>query len=181
MRIIGGNHKGRIINTLTGFKERPTTDFAKESLFNILNNYFYFEDLKVLDLFAGSGNISFEFASRGSKQILAVDKSKKYADYIENQAEEIFSDNPITTISADVFEFAKNHPLEYDLIFADPPYKLENIEKLPDIIFENKYVKDNTLFVFEHSKYLNFKEHLLFQKEKKYGYVHFSFFSKEKF
>ena len=176
MRIIAGKHRGRIINVSKEFKDRPTTDFAKESLFNILNNYYYFEDLKVLDLFAGTGNISYEFASRGTTDITAVDMSKRYTNFIETQADKIFSENPIVTINADVFNFVEKHPLDYDLIFADPPYKLEEIDKLPDLIFANKYLKKDTLFILEHSKFFNFKDHPKLKEERKYGKVHFSFF-----
>lgn len=176
MRIISGKHRGRIIKVPNYFKDRPTTDFAKESLFNILNNNYYFEELKVLDLFAGTGNISYEFASRGTPEITSVDLSKKHTNFIENQSEKIFSDTPIMTITVDVFEFLKKHPLDYDLIFADPPYKLEGIEKLPDLVFDNKYLKKDVLFILEHSKYYKFKEHHKFKEERKYGKVHFSFF-----
>ena len=179
MRIIAGNHKGRIIRATKDFKDRPTIDFAKESLFNILNNYYYFDEIKVIDLFAGTGNISYEFASRGTTQITAVDLSKKYTNFIEKESDKIFSDNPIMTITVDVFEFLAKHPLDYDVIFADPPYKLENIEKIPDLVFNNKYLKEDVLFILEHSKFHNFKEHPKFQKERKYGKVHFSFFSNE--
>lgn len=176
MRIIGGDFKGKNIKILSSFKDRPTTDFAREALFNILNNYYYFEDLTVLDLFAGTGAISFEFASRGTKNITTVDNNKKYIDFIGRQATEIFGDDIINTITADVFEFLKNHHLGYDLIFADPPYKMDGIEKIPELVFENKYIQNDCLFILEHSKYYNFKENKFFKKEKKYGHVHFSFF-----
>jgi len=180
MRIIGGSHKSRIIKVLSQFKDRPTTDFAKESLFNVLNNTYYFEDLTVLDLFAGSGSIGFEFASRGTKSITSVDSNKLYSDFIKKQSVEIFGNGIFQVINADVFDFLKKHPLNYDVIFADPPYKIENIDLLPDLVFENKYLNNDSLFILEHSKYINFEQHKYFQKEKIYGYVHFSFFSKEK-
>lgn len=179
MRIIGGDFKGKTITTLSSFKDRPTTDFGREALFNILNNYFYFEDINVLDLFSGTGAISFEFISRGTRNITAVDKNKRYVDFIERQAKQIFKEEILNTIKADVFEFLKNHPLEYDVIFADPPYQMEEIKKLPELIFKNKYIKKDTLFILEHSKYYNFKDAEHFQKEKKYGHVHFSFFQIE--
>ncbi len=180
MRIIGGDFKGKTIKTLSSFKDRPTTDFARESLFNILNNYYYFDNVKVLDLFCGTGAISFEFMSRGTRQITAVDKNKKYTDFIEKQALNIFKENILLTINADAFDFIKNNILDYDIIFADPPYQMEEIEKIPNYIFENKYIKEDTMLILEHSKYFNFKNHNFFQKEKKYGHVHFSFFEKNK-
>ncbi len=181
MRIIGGSHKGRTIKMLSSFNDRPTTDFAKESLFNILNNYYYFEDIQVLDLFCGSGGISFEFLSRGSKNVTAVDMNKKYLDFVQNQSKEIFRDQNLITIQADVFEFVKNHKLDYDVIFADPPYKLENVDKIPNLIFLNESLKQDTLFILEHSKYYNFDEFEHFKKQKNYGNVYFSFFCKSDF
>ncbi len=180
MRIISGNHKGRKIKVIKNFADRPTTDYAKESLFNILNNLYYFEDLRVLDLFAGSGSISYEFASHGTPDITVVDSNAQYINFIENQAEEIFPEVEFKYITADVFDFIKNTPLNYDLIFADPPYAMENIDKIPDLIFANKAIADDLLFILEHSKKYNFKEHEFFIKERKYGNVHFSLFSNEK-
>lgn len=180
MRIISGNHKGRTIRVLSTFSDRPTTDYAKESLFNILNNLYYFEDLRVLDLFCGSGSISYEFASQGSLDITVVDSNSQYVNFIENQASEIFPDVNFKYITVDAFEFVKKAPLNYDLIFADPPYAMDNIELLPDLIFANKDIPEDLLFILEHSKRHNFKEHRFFIKERKYGNVHFSLFSNNK-
>lgn len=179
MRIIGGDYRGKTIKTHNSFNERPTTDYARESLFNILNNSYYFDDIKVLDLFAGTGAISYEFMSRGTREIMAVDMNKKYTDFIEKHSMEIFKEEIILVITADGFEFIKNHPLDFDVIFADPPYKMEKIDTLPDLVFANKYIKEDTLFILEHSKYYNFRDHKYFQKEKKYGHVHFTFFEKK--
>jgi 16S rRNA (guanine(966)-N(2))-methyltransferase RsmD len=181
MRIISGNHKGRHIKVLPSFNDRPTTDFAKEALFNILNNYFYFDEITVLDLFCGTGSISFEFASHGTTDITLVDKNSKYLDFIEPQALEIFPDVNFKYINADVFEFIAKTHLNYDVIFADPPYTLDKIAEIPEIIFKNTALKDDTLLILEHSKRNNFKNHKFFLKERKYGNVRFSFFSKEKY
>lgn len=178
MRIISGTHKGRPIKVTKDFKDRPTTDFAKESLFNILKNMFNFENLKVLDLFAGSGNISFEFASNGIFDITMVDNNPQYIDFIEQQAAELFPENKFIYIPADVFDFLKKYSLNYDIIFADPPYKLENISSFPDLILENNTILNDTLFILEHSKLFDFEDHKYFLKHKKYGKVHFSFFIK---
>jgi 16S rRNA (guanine(966)-N(2))-methyltransferase RsmD len=180
MRIISGEKKGRIIKVPRNFKDRPTTDMAKEALFNILNNLYYFDQIRVLDLFAGSGGISFEFASHGTNDITLVDSNPAYTSFIEKQAEEIFSDNIINIVTADVFDFCKSVPLNFDIIFADPPYSLKNLDELPDLVLENQGFPDDALFILEHSKRNNFKNHKYFLKERKYGNVHFSFFGKEK-
>ncbi|MEA3451751.1 MAG: RsmD family RNA methyltransferase [Bacteroidota bacterium] len=180
MRIISGNNKGRKIKVLKDFKDHPTTDFAKESLFNILNNLYYFEDIRVLDLFTGSGNISFEFASHGTSDITLVDSNSRYVRFIEQQTEGIFPEVDFNCIIADAFDFVKNTPLNYDIIFADPPYSMENVDKLPDLVFANEHISDDLLFILEHSKKQNFKNHHFFIKERKYGNVHFSMFSNEK-
>ena len=180
MRIIGGDHKGRKLKVLKNFTDRPTTDVAKEALFNILNNYYYFDEIRVLDLFSGTGSISFEFASHGTTDITLVDANAKYTNFISQQAKEIFPEVNFNIVTADVFDFIKNTPMNYDVIFADPPYDLQDIEKLPDLIFENKEILDDTLLILEHSKRLNFKDHKFFIKERRYGKVHFSIFSKEK-
>lgn len=180
MRIISGNHKGRHISVYKNFKDRPTTDFAKEALFNILNNQYYFDEIRVLDLFAGTGSISFEFASHGTTDITMVDSNAKYTEFIRNQAEEIFPDIKFNIITADVFDFIKSVPLDYDVIFADPPYGLAELSTLPDLIFSNAEITDNALFILEHSKANKFNEHPFFIKERKYGKVHFSMFSRQK-
>lgn len=178
MRIISGIKRGKQLSVLKGFSDRPTTDIAKEGLLNVLKNMYYLEDFKVLDLFAGTGSISFEFVSNGVTDITCVDTNPKYIEFISYQAKEIFPDTYIKCINADVFNFVKKQPLNYDIIFADPPYDLEGIETLPDLIFENKGLPDDALFIIEHSKRVNFENHSLFFKEKKYSKVHFSFFKK---
>ncbi len=179
MRIISGTHRGRPINVLKDFTDRPTTDIAKEGLINILNNMYYLEDFTVLDLFAGTGNVSFELASNGVINITAVDNNAKYMNFLENQADEFFPDIAFNTITADVFEFVKKYPLSFDIIFADPPYDLPNIDTIPDLIFANKDIPNDALLILEHSKKYNFNEHKFFLKEKKYGKVHFTFFTNE--
>ncbi len=183
MRILGGDLKGRFFKPLKTFNGRATTDFAKEGLFNVLNNRYYFDGLRILDLFAGTGSISFEFVSRGAKQAVLVEKNKKYLDHIRRTINELFPQKKeaFRLIKADVMEFVKTHPLDYDIIFADPPYQMPGLEKLPDLIFSNPNILDDTLFIFEHSRFFNFKNHPFFRQERKYGSVHFSFFSKEEF
>ena len=151
MRIISGSNKGRIIKTPANLPVRPTTDLAKESLFNILNNHFDFEELDVLDLFAGTGNISYEFASRGAKRIVSVDNNFKCAEFIRKAAQEYGFNKIITVQRANVFVFLKYPQVPFDLIFADPPYDMEGIETIPDLIFNQKLLKPGGWLILEHS------------------------------
>ena len=148
---------------------------AKESLFNILNNYIDFEEIRVLDLFAGTGNISLEFASRGAKSVLSVDLNIKCTDYISKMIAEFKFTNS-TVIRANVLAMLARPSGSYDVIFADPPYDLENREKVPELIFENKWLAEDGWLVMEHDKRISFKDHLLFYDERRYGKIHFSFF-----
>ena len=177
MRIISGSHKGRKLLP-EGLPVRPTTDMAKESLFNILNNYIDFEEVKVLDLFAGTGNISMEFASRGANSVLSIDVNVRCTDYISKMTSE-FKFTNLTTILANVFAFLARPAGSYDVIFADPPYDLEDRTKIPELIFEYNWLADDGWFVMEHDKSINFKEHPFFASERRYGKVHFTFFTKE--
>jgi len=176
MRIIRGNQKGRKIFPPKGFNSRPTTDYAKESLFNILENKYNFEEIRVLDLFSGTGNISLEFFSRGCKNITSVEIGRKNCFHIKNQISNLFS---ITgnVINADVYKFCKKSRLNYELIFADPPFSDEKIEVLPDIIFNNETLI-NSEFILEHSANFNFEKNRYFKETRRYGNVNFSFFEK---
>jgi len=177
MRIISGSHKGRVLRPPEGLPVRPTTDMAKESLFNILNNYIDFEEVKVLDLFAGTGNISLEFASRGAGLVLSVDVNGRCIDYISKMATE-FKFNKLTAVRANVFAFLARPAGSYDVIFADPPYDLQNREIIPSLIFDNNWLTDEGWLIMEHDKRISFKEHALFTEERRYGKIHFSFFRK---
>lgn len=175
MRIISGTHKGRPINPPNNMPVRPTTDMAKESLFNVLNNYLDFSELDVLDLFAGTGGISFEFASRGAKQVTSVDIHVKCYDFIKKTA--VAMNFPmIHTVKANVFQYIKMVKRKYNLIFADPPYDLENIETIPESIFENQLLLPEGWLIIEHSKDLHFESHPYFFQRRTYGKVNFSFF-----
>lgn len=176
MRIISGSHRGRILRP-EGLPVRPTTDMAKESLFNILNNRIDFEDVKVLDLFAGTGNISMEFASRSALSVLSIDVNSRCIDYITKMITDLKFSN-LSAVRANVFAFLARPAGSYDVIFADPPYDMEDREKVPALIFENKWLADDGWFIMEHDKRLNFKDHPFFAEERQYGKIHFTFFRK---
>jgi len=175
MRIISGSQKGRRINAPNNLPVRPTTDMAKESLFNILNNLIDFEDLTVLDLFAGTGSISFEFASRGARLVTAVDNNYKCVDFI-NKTAGGFNLSAVKAIKADVFKLLKKPFDSYDLVFSDAPYVVSEITELPDLIFGNGWLKNNARLIIEHSKAADFSKHSCFEQKRQYGKVNFSFF-----
>ncbi len=158
-----------------GFSARPTTDFAKESLFNILFNYFDFEGKEVLDLFSGTGGISYEFASRGCAAVTAVENDFRHWNYIRLVVEKL-SISEVMPLKTDVFKYLKDCHYRYNIIFADPPYDLEGIERIPHLIFEKKMLKAQGMFVLEHPKTMDFSAHKHFFLHKHYGSVHFSFF-----
>lgn len=176
MRIISGIYKSRKIVAPKSLPVRPTTDMAKESLFNILNNHFYFADIAVLDLFAGTGNISYEFASRGTESITCVDQDFGCIKFI-NQTAEAFG-MPIQTIKCDVFKFLEKSKLQSHIIFADPPYSFSDAQfsKIPELVFQNKLLLDNGILIIEHSKHTDLSVLNQFSYSKNYGGNKFSFF-----
>jgi 16S rRNA (guanine966-N2)-methyltransferase len=175
MRIISGKHRGRLIHTPNNLPVRPTTDFAKESLFNILNNLIDFEDISVLDLFAGTGNLSYEFFSRGALQITAVEINPKCVAFIRRTNHLLNAEN-LNVIQADVFHYLKRPYESFDIVFADPPYQMENIGEIPDLIFQSKILNEKGWFILEHSKKQDFSKHSFFHQQRTYGNVNFSFF-----
>jgi 16S rRNA (guanine(966)-N(2))-methyltransferase RsmD len=175
MRIIGGKHKGKNIIAPKNLPVRPTTDFAKESLFNILNNRIDFEEVELLELFAGTGNIGYEFASRGCQTITSVDVNFQCVQFIKKMSKEL--GYPTRVIRSEVFRFLKQNKTSFNFIFADPPYQLEGIDQLPELIFEQGILKPEGILVVEHDRSTNFAEHPRFEEERQYGKVHFSFFS----
>ncbi|MFL0061044.1 16S rRNA (guanine(966)-N(2))-methyltransferase RsmD [Tenacibaculum maritimum] len=179
MRIISGKYKGRRLTAPKNLPVRPTTDMAKESLFNILNNLYYFDAISVMDLFSGTGNISFEFASRGSKEIYAVDQHFACIKFIQSIAEN-FNFN-INTYKSDVYKFLEKTPLKTDVIFADPPYDFEKQEflKIVNTVFERNLLNDDGLLIVEHSKHTDLSSHPKHSYDKRYGGNVFSFFEKE--
>jgi len=155
---------------------RPTTDMAKEGLFNILNHRYHFEETHVLDLFSGTGNISFEFASRGAIGITAVDGHIGCIQFIHKTATELKF--PINVQKVDVFKFLERDKTKYDIIFADPPYdfKEDLFLKLPDLVFKNRLLKEEGILIVEHSPQTSLEEHAHFREKRKYGSSIFSFF-----
>lgn len=176
MRIISGKHKGRKLVAPKKLPVRPTTDMAKEALFNILNNQYYFDEISVLDLFAGTGNISYEFASRGTENITCVDQNYGCIKYINETAESI--EMPINTIKSDVFSFLENHQQPYTIIFADPPYEfpLNQFAKIPELVFQNNLLEEDGLLIIEHSKHTDLSGLAQYSHSKSYGGNMFSFF-----
>lgn len=176
MRIINGKFKGRRFSPPTNITARPTTDFAKESLFNVItNNYFDLEGITALDLFSGTGSISFEFVSRGCSNVTAIEMSEKHLAFIKKTASELKITN-LRTSRIDVFRFLKGCSQKYDIIFADPPYQLDSLKTLPDLVFEHSLLTEGGLFVLEHGSSNFFSNHPHFVEHRSYGNVHFSFF-----
>ena len=176
MRIISGKYKGRRIMPPRNLPVRPTTDMSKEALFNVLNNHFNFSELKVLELFAGTGSISYEFASRGCTPIIAVDADMGCVNFIKKTAHEF--DFEITAIKSNVFTFLEKHTSNYDIIFADPPYNMsqEEFEKTITLIFDNELLDEEGMMIIEHSKYTKLNHMANFSFQKNYGGSVFSFF-----
>ncbi len=176
MRIISGRHKGRRLTAPKKLPVRPTTDLAKESLFNILNNHFYFHEISVLDLFSGTGNISYEFASRGTEQITSVDGDYGCVSFIKKTAAAL--DLDITAIKSDVYKFLERTHIKSDIIFADPPYAftLEQFERIAKTVFERNLLQENGFLIIEHAKETKLEHTPYFSFSKGYGGSTFSFF-----
>ncbi|MBW4900600.1 16S rRNA (guanine(966)-N(2))-methyltransferase RsmD [Prevotella melaninogenica] len=175
MRIITGKYKGRHFDVPRTFKARPTTDFAKENIFNVINAYVDWEETTALDLFAGTGSISLELLSRGCQQVISVEKDRDHALFISQCMEKLGTKDNIL-IKGDVFRFLKSCHQKFDLIFADPPYALPELETIPDLIFQYDLLKEDGLLVFEHGKNNDFSTHPHFIEHRSYGSVNFTLF-----
>jgi len=177
MRIITGIYKGRHFDIPRTFKARPTTDFAKENIFNVLTGYIDFEGATALDLFSGTGSISLELLSRGCKQVVSVELDRDHHRFIQECVKKLAaSNNNIIPLRADVFRFLKSCKQQYDFIFADPPYALKELPQIPDLIFEKQLLTAEGIFVFEHGKDYDFSNHPHFLEHRSYGSVNFSLF-----
>jgi len=177
MRIVGGLYKGRIFNPTKNFKARPTTDIAKEGLFNILDNRYDFSNKTVLDIFSGSGSIGYEFISRGCLEATFVEKDFVHHRFILNVLETLKIENA-KVFRADAFPFLRSYKGSFDFIFADPPFDLKNFAEVPGTVLETKILNKNGLFILEHPKEFDFSKHPFFKEVRKYGKVNFSFFEK---
>lgn len=175
MRIITGTYKGRRFEVPRTFKARPTTDFAKENIFNVLTGYVDLDGAMALDLFAGTGSISLEMISRGCQQVISVEGDRDHANFIRQCMQKLGVENNIL-IRGDVFRFLKSCHQQFDFIFADPPYALKELPQIPDIILSGDLLKEDGILVFEHGKQYDFSEHPRFVDHRAYGSVNFSLF-----
>ena len=180
MRIVGGQYRGRVFDPGKKFKARPTTDMAKESLFNVLQNSIDFESIRALDLFSGTGSISYEFASRGCTDVTAVEINIAHIQFIKEVIEKL-GEKHIRVVKSNVFVFAAHIKEQFDLIFADPPYDHPKFADVADLIFRNNLLKPEGLFILEHSGQFDYSSHPNFKELRRYGSVHFSMFSAESF
>ncbi len=174
MRIISGKYKGRVLPQNPKLKARPTTDKAKEALFNILNFELDYPSTKVLDLFSGTGNISFEFASRGVTDITAVELRFEHVKFIANIANKL--DIKLNLVKSDVYKFLKKDHDKYDLIFADPPFDMDNFEQIYNAIIDSEITKKGTILIIEHGPNISFSDKIYWESTRNYGKVNFSFF-----
>ncbi len=177
MRIISGKYKGRAINPPKNLRARPTTDFAKENLFNVLTNLVDFEQCDVLDLFAGTGSISYEFASRGARSVTSVEINAVHYNFIRQTARELGC-GTLYPVKANAFLYLKSCPKRFDIIFSDAPYDLEGSEQIIRLVLDNGLLRDEGLLIFEHSRNMDFSDHNAFWQLRSYGSVQFSFFKK---
>lgn len=176
MRIIAGSLRGRRLNPPQNLPVRPTTDMARESLFNILNNYVDYEECTVMDLFAGTGAVSLEFISRGAKHVTSIEINNQCTEFIKSCANQLGVNN-IHVVRADVFDLLKRAYKKFDIVFADPPYACEDLAQLPDLVFDHNVLNEDGIFILEHPKEYDFSEHPHFWQHRAYGKVNFTFFA----
>ena len=176
MRIVSGAFEGRRITPPPNLPVRPTTDRAKESLFNILVNNCTFEDMDVLDLFAGTGSISYEFVSRGCRSVTAIDNNSMCIDFIKKMADD-YKMEILHAYRDDVFRFLKHNTKQFNLIFADPPYDLPGLVDIPDLVLNSLALTEDGLFILEHPRIIMFSDHKYLLQNRKYGHVNFSIFA----
>lgn len=175
MRIITGIYKGRRFDIPRTFKARPTTDFAKENLFNVLGGYIDFEGTDALDLFSGTGSIALEMVSRGCGRVVSVEQDRDHHRFITECLQRLGTDVCIP-LRADAFRFIKSCHQQFDLIFADPPYALKELPSIPNLVLDGGLLREGGVFVFEHGKDHDFSTHPRFVEHRAYGSVNFSIF-----
>lgn len=176
MRIISGQFRGKKLIAPSDLPVRPTTDFAKTGLFNIINNYYSIEKLTVVDLYAGTGNLSFEFASRGCKDITAIDKDSSCCNYMNKTAQQLNISQSLKVLQSDVLTYLSNSKKQSDIIIADPPYEETPASELVNLIFDNQLLKSNGVFILEHSSDIDLSLLPHYLQTRKYGFVSFTFF-----
>jgi len=188
MRIITGKYKGRHFDIPRTFKARPTTDFAKENIFNVLIQYVDFDDAEALDLFSGTGSITLELLSRGCRRVVSVELDRDHHRFIQECLKKLTAnshsnaapsegDEPVAIpVRGDVFRFLKSCRQQFDFIFADPPYALKELAQIPDIIMEKGLLRPDGIIVLEHGKDYDFSQHPHFIEHRQYGSVNFSIF-----
>ncbi len=177
MRIVGGAFSGRRFNPPSGIPARPTTDVAKEGLFNTLENMMDLTEIKTCDIFGGTGSISYELASRGATDLTLIERDPASIQFIKKTAASLGIADQMKIIKGDVFKFMKHCREQYDFIFAGPPYALQNIDDLPILVFEKRMLKPEGIFVLEHTPRNDYQHHPRFQRMKNYGTTVFSFFT----
>ncbi|MBR6867870.1 MAG: RsmD family RNA methyltransferase [Prevotella sp.] len=175
MRIITGKYKGRHFDIPRTFKARPTTDFAKENIFNVLTQYVDFDGAAALDLFSGTGSITLELLSRGCSRVVSVEQDRDHHRFICDCLKKL-NDTQALPIRGDVFRFLKSCREQYDFIFADPPYALKELPQIPDLVFAKGLLLKGGVFVFEHGRDHDFSQHPHFVEHRQYGSVNFSIF-----
>ena len=173
MRVITGTYKGRHFDVPRSFKARPTTDFAKENIFNVMTGYIDFEGTEALDLFAGTGSITLELLSRGCNEVVSIEMDRDHARFIQQCIDKVGAENH-TLVKGDAFRFMKSCKRQFDFIFADPPYSLPTLETIPDLALP--LLKEGGMMVFEHGKQNDFSQHPRFVERRVYGAVNFSLF-----
>jgi len=176
VRIISGIFRGKQIRPPVNFKARPTTDFAKESLFNILIHQYNMEEMDILDLFSGTGSISYEFASRGARSVLSIEMEPKHYKFIQDTCRNLQMDQ-VSVIRADAFKYLRRPVQSFDIIFADPPFDHPGLSELPELIFSSAILNKEGLFILEHPGNYSFTAHPHFFQHRKYGGVNFTFFT----
>ncbi|MCG6186418.1 16S rRNA (guanine(966)-N(2))-methyltransferase RsmD [Maribellus maritimus] len=175
MRIVGGKYKGRIFSPSKKMSGRPTTDIAKEGLFNILENRIDFSNKTVLDLFSGTGSMGYEFVSRGAKEVTFIEKNFQHYQFILSVIKKLEIDN-VRAFKTDVFKFLFKYQGQFDIVFADPPFDLPQFAEVPAAVFSGNILKNKGLFILEHPKEYSFTSHPNFKEIRNYGKVNFSFF-----
>ena len=175
MRVITGKYKGRHFDIPRTFKARPTTDFAKENIFNVLNGYIDLDGAEALDLFSGTGSITLELLSRGCSHVTSIELDRDHHRFICDCVKKLGTEACLP-LRADVFRFVKSCRQQYDIVFADPPYALKELPQIPDLVFERALLKPDGILVFEHGKDHDFSQHPRFVEHREYGSVNFSLF-----